>query len=67
MGKTLIHYPNKVSDNVRAFCEIAYRIISCLRASLLQKEDIAQIIGQQLNVSQYLNCAEVAVKKKKDE
>ena len=67
MGKTIIHYPNKVSDNVRAFGEIAYRIIFCLRASLLQKEDIAPIIGQQLNVSQCLNWAEVAVKKKKYE
>ena len=30
-----------------SFCDIAYRIISCVNVSLQQKEDISQILGQQ--------------------
>ena len=59
--------PNTISDHVRTFVKLHIESFSALTSHYCRKRTSRKYLDSNLNVSQCLICAEVTVKKKKDE
>ena len=60
-------FPNTISDDVRAFVKWHIESFPALTSHYCRKKTSRKYLDSNLNISQCLICAEVAVKKKKDE